>query len=146
TQRQTHLVSAASHVPKERCCMRHHLVFWPLLFLAFASAAMADVTYTFTGTPFGINDPQSLSLTTPNFISSVTKILAADLSSCSGSLTCVSVTFDPTAPDAGLLSPADEIQFEAENGVWNFFFLDEAFGTPGEYDNLDPTGNVGHLA
>ena len=56
------------------------------------------------------------------------------------------VTFDPAAPDAGLLAPADEILFASSNAVWNFFFPDGAFTTVGEYDNLDPSGNVGHLS
>jgi hypothetical protein len=111
-----------------------------------AAAAHADVMYSFTGTPFGLNEPQTFTYTVPDFVSDLTVILAGQLNSCAGTVTCVSVTFDPEAPDAGLLSPADEILFSSSNVVWNFFFPDGAFRTVGEYDNLDPSGNVGHLS
>ena len=126
--------------------MNRALVLGLGILVIFAATAQADVIYGFTGTPFGLNEPQTFTFTTPDFISDLTVVLAGQLDSCTGTVNCVSVTFDPAAPDAGLLAPADEILFASSNAVWNFFFPDGAFTTVGEYDNLDPSGNVGHLS
>lgn len=126
--------------------MNRALVLGLLILVVFAATAQADVIYSFTGTPFGLNEPQTFTYTAPDFVSDLTVVLAGQLDSCTGTVNCVSVTFDPAAPDAGLLSPADEILFASSNVVWNFFFPDGAFTTVGEYNNLDPSGNVGHLS
>ncbi len=126
--------------------MKRSLVIGLGILVISAAAAHADVMYSFTGTPFGLNEPQTFTYTAPTFISDLNILLAGQLDSCAGTVSCVSVTFDPDAPDAGLLSPADEILFSSSNVVWNFYFPDGAFTTAGEYDNLDPSGNVGHLS
>jgi hypothetical protein len=118
------------------------------LLACFAGVTLADILYTFTGSPGGVTPTitQFFELTTPAAITSLLDLNVAALDSSSNVFDVhglpYGVEFDPLDTMFGFNTNADVIRvgFSLHQSAFYYFPIG-AFTTPGEYSSIGPAFN-----